>query len=1376
MPQAPIPVDPFRPVEPCAVPEAPVPDEFFTPAQPPLPPTPLPTVAPVLCGPDGMTVTCADLVNDPDYTGPSVTLPPEDLDKRPFYWQMIPGITENQLAYIASLLDVTRDQVAEVTFNSAGLVTATLLSAVEIAEIFQLLPSQANFTRSLVSQMSQGAWSINRNRALSRLTCAFYNDEQTVSCGAGAVDTYLGRSFTTTATIAAGSVPSQISKADANEQATALAASQLDCLWVNQEVTRKCSQQAGMNVTQVADYQAVELVGDSTTFLVGRPEEITRVVAVTIPAGVLSSSDGQAQADALAAAEADLGLNCFFTAPATADCPNDVDDIPADSPAADVYNQTPGSAVDVPEGLVTTTVSQAQAAADAQTFANSLLECYWLNTRQEVLCADAFGGVIVDGPDGNPVTVTISDRSSTFLDAGDVLQYGALVEAAEVRSDTSRADANSQALVIGLSRTVCIYCNGPVPPFCVPAPLWSDLAPEDRPPLPLIPSDYEADAENGPEWWSVDATLGVPAGRFCLENDPPGAQSIANTTGTIPFQGVDVGVDCVYENDALTYSCAEAIGAGNPSAPYLSPRSSAPVSIASGLVFARLSTTPIDWMVGEPDHQRVKAYANELARLTALSILDCFYESPNLAIYCGAATGAALPAAANWTDLGAAPSPIGNGRAGVSNDFVSREATGFLTDDLVGPPGTPRPVLLPYGSGQSSVSPREALDKAILIGQSLLDCFFKEAGVAECVPKPDMRLRHIDNGINGWDIPYDGLDGVPFVCDGGPGYGWYVNSIDKGQTARFLYSGLQLPGALTAVTNPPGQTVPTAIEVAISYVSKADAIQQAESLARGRLDCTHTNWYRDNTYCPQGTRLAAEGKVCRDAIQADSTEMANTQAEWESQGRTICIPVGPFNLGVRPQSNGGVQWKIQPGGVVTFPHSKLECSNDVEPGTVIKELYWEDCAGPLVGDTWRNLANGEWLFFVFAECCSGTLKYILKVFADDGSDGDIREPGFYPELQLAALRAANPTKVIWYLGSVISEPEPGSGVLAPIQSSYEVHQHVDNQLMLFDGGNDQRFKPIQNPNGSLSFLPGAVTFYTGRTGKYTPHFPIWNGGAINAHPAPEGGIGTGSRKIWIRISETGSELFNKDAADTGFDDEGKMWILLSSFTVVGGVMTDLNHIHRSDIIVGCCEGTTIDGSSTGSSSDPGSTSDPSSGSYGSGSDPGSSGGGSSGDPHADCEGDPYATLARNGTWGDCRNRPPYQPDRYLMDFSWDVSVTAICTECPTWFARLTITSPSADITAFGGTDIGEHVRNGNSVHWIFAKPFGDTVCITTGFAQFANDPYEPCAPVTGTIEVYGTPPDAGVHPCCGFWPPQTFNLGLTPPYCEDGPCETTGPP
>ncbi len=691
---------------------------------PPIAPLPDLVPEPLRLVSAAVTVTCADYA-ELGPVGIDVTVPAEEFEEL-VHFQALTDITQAQLSFIARMSPSLRDLALDPDIEAAELQAIFLLEGAQAA----LLKTRVTAARDRVDAQAVAL-------ARGQLLCYWESVAVVANCPPGALltaDAPAGREGAVNhpVTLAAGLYTSQVSQLNADAQASAAATAALRCLWANTAQTAICSELGFEEPIPVDE----EPVGAANR---------RRIGSATVAAGSLFSDLSQADANALAK-QAALGLlECFYiNAAQIANCPPDEDNVPAVEEPAEGELGEQGNPVTVTAGAVESLVSTEDANIAARALAEQSLNCYWTNDEQTAECPT------ITDEDGDIVPSPSSPIRTVVIPAGEVVSY------------VSKAAANEEALLRATLQLDCRYCNRVVPPRCIPNDFTVTTLP-----IPLT----EVTAA-----WSLDATLGAPAGMICLP-DWQEAQNIANAVANTPIPPANPPLDCNYGNVPVEASCAgrptdgvliiqpvanprarggPCVGGadGTINAPYVLPyflpatgtlkislfdedlyRSQlssqshpnpfAPDPVARKITIARNTFVITEGLV-PPGYapgvsNRAQLYANELAASMALSTLDCFFANCAGQYLCHGTINSNVYDPPITGTLGDIP---------VYGTGAALPTVGPAVPHVVAPASygsTARPIFVPEGAFVSYVSPSEVTTalNAFLRGQ--LNCFWENA-------------------------------------------------------------------------------------------------------------------------------------------------------------------------------------------------------------------------------------------------------------------------------------------------------------------------------------------------------------------------------------------------------------------------------------------------------------------------------------------------------------------------------------------------------------------------------------------------------------------------------------------------------------------------
>lgn len=593
------PSPPVRPVEKCAEPSSPAVQEFIElVAEVPASPVLRRAVSVTLQNLE-TTVACADISGGAPL-GDAVTIPAGEVTRRLFWSQLPTSLLPSQLDHLVDVDDLEDLTLAGVTVS-------------EVVEATRLTPTQATEFLDLCIALRLEIDVEVRQDAVAALQCVWESEAVELDCPAGAAVTdYNGGAIAAgvknPVSLDAGAATSTVSQAAANAAATALATSELVCLYPNAELTLACTD-IGYPTTVPND-----LISDAP--LVGR----LRRGEVTIPAGTYFSTT-QAEADDRATEAATLALSCFYVNEAVVvSCEDNVPTQGASENPRNYSEGLTGNPITVNPGVFLSEgdgASQGAANELAADAAAALLVCQFFNTRQVVVCP-------------------VSSTPGVELSTDDVARE--FVIEAGVYSSTSVEEANELARVSGLLQMNCQYCNAYIPPSCYP----EDYTVEPGEAIPA--GDVTLD-------WATNVVLGIAANTYCSsvpELVLPLAQAVAYQRPLPQDEG------CVYVNDEMWFGCMLALP-GSPELPsggYWHPAysdaaledhprypgmaftdklsaESTPSPTLGALSYLKIPAGSYPVSTNDvPEGQDPKEYANAQAKLYGLALLSCSFTNP----------------------------------------------------------------------------------------------------------------------------------------------------------------------------------------------------------------------------------------------------------------------------------------------------------------------------------------------------------------------------------------------------------------------------------------------------------------------------------------------------------------------------------------------------------------------------------------------------------------------------------------------------------------------------------------------------------------------------------------------------------------------------
>ena len=475
--------------------------------------------------------------------------------------------------------------------------------------------------------------------AESMLECYWENTPQEAQCVDDAVvheGTYKGETAVFSYEVAAGTVRSQYSQEDADEKAMELAESMLNCFYINEEVEALCEERPDRPM-DVMD----PVPNDTEPVYEGRE---LRVGAVVVTSGMFISHLSQEEANELALAYGYSQLVCWYpNVEVTLECddPNArgpyVDPDETDPAVADIVAKTRGQKVVIPSGFFISELSYEEATRLAEDYAQTLLECCYINKEIYLRCEEE-------------TVITFDDRVVTIAPHESSPMIEVYIPRGTFTSCYSQKEADDIAEQQSEGLLSCRYCNVGMPPACVPDWVLEGIEAGDIT-LPLKAGTicYNGECINTSDL-PFGATQGI-ADCVIFNEDAQLAQEMANAVARLPITKSDDDAslyDCTYYNDKLVVACSsrdpyiedhelqENAGITPDGEEYYFMSMYPPGTCISDSfsVPARNNVIVIPaglWMGKGPD---VKAELNAKAFEYATSILQCFLGNPETHAAC----------------------------------------------------------------------------------------------------------------------------------------------------------------------------------------------------------------------------------------------------------------------------------------------------------------------------------------------------------------------------------------------------------------------------------------------------------------------------------------------------------------------------------------------------------------------------------------------------------------------------------------------------------------------------------------------------------------------------------------------------------------------
>jgi hypothetical protein len=831
-------VTPSRPAEACGVAVTPPPLVYVTPHATTPEPAPLPVPEPLSLQNARFVLRCEDLEGAGPYGTDIVVLPASV--GRSFFWTDVPTITASQLAFISQLTDTDLQNI---------------IGGSPVGPIARLTDIQAAFTETSLDTLKAAIDAEVYASTVSTIKCVWRSSQQTESCtGAG----YMLDTQTAAGDLAGvrnpivlleGFAESANSQSEADGIAKSEARSRLRCLYGNAAQTVACADIGYADPIPTDDPTSPPVAVD------GR----YRVGTVLVSAGLYFSTTSQADADARARAAGAAMLSCFYVnAGLTLNCKDAYGIDGAYVQAVNYADKLRGNPITAGPGNFTADEpgsTQATADALAELALMSFLQCTFKNVAMSVACPELTT---------NGVTYPAAGTEVINVAAGEY-------------EGTSQVEADSLALSSALLQLDCQYCNAFIPPACYP-PSYN---PAPGKAIPL--------ADVGPDW-SPDVILGLEAGTIC-QPTPGDAQILAQAVALQPVPVTQLVTGCTYVNDEMWFSCLSQL----PGAPAL-PRGGyfAPTYVNAALPdqFAGLAQdeqlspfstpSPIDvspYIVLPAGSQVInsrdvpagmdpKVYANSVAKLYGMALMNCFFATPVMELNCESAFE---------------PSP-------------------FVQNDVAQLDGQKVSVALAAGAGTSYVSFAAAYADAKLVAQGVLNCYYES---------PTMQVRCWSQQTT---VP-GSLPDVQSSANDVWVYGDGTVRLTTDTDGNTTYSDIVLLPAQLGSIGTPLLMVRGSER---SLVSKAAARQRALADAVSILDCT-------------SQALVALLPVCSDKMLVKCGALIEVNAASPyREGTNTQTPTGWFYKDGVLNAGDGHNYIMSQGGVKTNPWKQydLGCSTD----------------------------------------------------------------------------------------------------------------------------------------------------------------------------------------------------------------------------------------------------------------------------------------------------------------------------------------------------------------------------------------------------------------------------------------------------------------
>jgi hypothetical protein len=896
----------------------------------------------------GVTSQCSDLPSAGiGIVGDAITVAGGAL-RRDIPLSSVSGITLNQRQTIAAL---SAEAIAELPSFSALL----------IAEVTSLTLEQATSLHNELESTQDALDSQAYDLALSRLECFYPNTRQEALCTGNAdagVISYV---------IDAGTLSSPLSQEAANTEALALATSQLQCLWYNDQVTEVCASTGAI------------------------------VWTYTVTARTLTSAISRADANAQAAASALSLLDCRY--------PNAQQQRTCDNIGKTQTDPLAGTnSVTVAAGTFLSEISVADANAQAVVYAEAGLSCQWSNAAVEVVCpADS----------GHAASITASPT------------YKVTIAARTFFSEVGQVDADEQATGYGALQLECRYCNTLVPALCaggssedetasVPANTFCDLtfsgAQELAEALAAIPVKLQVTGtptcryfndrksavcvEPSPNTaghlfkFSVAAGTGLSTNSSTLVIIEAGSVVSTTSKADANTQAEALALsflDCFFDSEAKQFACALGVSVNSTPPFTLSAGTfrsytsrteanslrdaygnaaldcfydSAEATFSCALGTSPNSTPSFKLLVGHFRSYANQTSADGLRDAYGNSILDCFYDSTERTFSCaeGTSPNSTTPftllegqftSATSVNDANALRDAYGDSLLDCFYDSTERT---FSCASGTSPNST-KPFTLPAGQFTSATGVNDADDLRDAYGTSLLDCFYDSTsrtfscalGTSTNATRPftllagqftsatsvtDADALRDAYGNSLLDCFYDSEVSDPIVCPSGVSTGSYpapgspvilpagfftsTTSVAIANNLRDAYAStitycfwrnVEKSADCDAGAMAPASSVVGAGTL-VSFLGQTDADELAQALATAGRRCLYANVAKSGGNCPAGTTKLQSGSVSAGTIVADTQVAADSLAQTLANSLNVCASDSVLATAVTPGSQG----------------------------------------------------------------------------------------------------------------------------------------------------------------------------------------------------------------------------------------------------------------------------------------------------------------------------------------------------------------------------------------------------------------------------------------------------------------------------------------
>jgi len=439
---------------------------------------------------------------------PSVTC--ADLDGSPPYGgPTVPlsGIeTERHLDWndVPNITDTQLDYIS--ILNAVNLAPVLTGTAETIRDVTRLGLTQSEWVRDEVDRLQEAADDGATALALSYLDCYWINTEQIAQCPAGALTSWDPGTIpvpNNPSTVVTSTIQSRISQEDADSRALSQAESHLSCVWGNDQVDVSCEE--------------LDLGHGGG------------VVTYTVPPNTIFSGSGQSDANDQAHALALLQLECLYYSEAINDrcvaldiTGPELDQLMHPLGSANLDTNVSGTDISIPYGYFKSSFSQDDADTQAVNLKNSLMICRWGSAYIPRPCSTTFE------VETGSLAYLFGNAPTVDLLLSDTLSSNLHTPSDTFTSSVSAADADDMAEAYAQASSLCVYCNPDVPAFCSP---------------PAV------------EINSSDETLGLPAHSVC-STDTDSILNQSTQLAVIPASS-KTEKECRWPNEEIKLTCED---------------------------------------------------------------------------------------------------------------------------------------------------------------------------------------------------------------------------------------------------------------------------------------------------------------------------------------------------------------------------------------------------------------------------------------------------------------------------------------------------------------------------------------------------------------------------------------------------------------------------------------------------------------------------------------------------------------------------------------------------------------------------------------------------------------------------------------------------